>query len=365
MCLFKLDHHSARYGVAVQVSIHRQANGSNDHAHILFTTREVDELGVFGKKTRLLDEGLKNGEVSNLREAVCEIVNGHAKAFGSTWFAYAGKFVDIDPNHIPTVHIPRNTPPERRVELEAENVAILETRDQLKRISQESKELTAQLNEAIFEEAKKAKLTPEFPNVMKPDLFDVTPIFEIRSVSALDWSPENRPITPLSRAIVLRNNAETVAKNESNRAINQERKTEWQRRLNTLESEAPASWGGLRNAVESMALLLGVETYESKRLKKIQKAKEQVAKAEEIDAKIHKLLSHPLRIADLEEWHRNPNHKAIIESNKHPTPDEVYAKLREHQEDAYKPPASPPQVATALTLWSYSEPKLPWEESPP
>ena len=80
----------SRYGVAVQVSIHRQANGKNDHAHILFTTREVDANGVFGKKTRILDEGLKNGEVSNLREAVCDIMNQHAKANGSDWFAYAG-----------------------------------------------------------------------------------------------------------------------------------------------------------------------------------------------------------------------------------------------------------------------------------
>lgn len=73
----------ARYGVAVQVSIHRQANVKNDHAHILFTTRQVDDAGVFGKKTRILDEGLKNGEVSALREEVCTIMNEHAKMNGS------------------------------------------------------------------------------------------------------------------------------------------------------------------------------------------------------------------------------------------------------------------------------------------
>jgi len=47
----------ARYGVAVLVSIHRPSkDNNNDHVHILFTTREVDANGKFGKKTRILDD---------------------------------------------------------------------------------------------------------------------------------------------------------------------------------------------------------------------------------------------------------------------------------------------------------------------
>ena len=40
-----------------------------------------------------------------MREAVCEIVNTHARANGSDWYVYAGKFSDIIEDHIPTTHI--------------------------------------------------------------------------------------------------------------------------------------------------------------------------------------------------------------------------------------------------------------------
>lgn len=94
-----------KYGVAVLASIHRPArDNNNDHAHILFTTRTVDADGTFGKKTRILDDA-KTGEVKNMREAVCEIVNTHAIANGSDWYVYAGKFADIIKDHIPTTHI--------------------------------------------------------------------------------------------------------------------------------------------------------------------------------------------------------------------------------------------------------------------
>ena len=92
----------ARYGVAVLVSIHRPSKDNNNHhAHILFTTRTVDAEGTFGKKTRILDD-LKTGEVKNMREAVCGIVNTHARANGNDWYVYAGKFSDIIQDHIPT-----------------------------------------------------------------------------------------------------------------------------------------------------------------------------------------------------------------------------------------------------------------------
>ena len=73
------------YGVAVLASIHRPArDNKNDHAHILFTTRTVDANGIFGKKTRILDDA-KTGEVKKMRERVCAIVNEHALANGSSW----------------------------------------------------------------------------------------------------------------------------------------------------------------------------------------------------------------------------------------------------------------------------------------
>lgn len=93
------------YGVAVLASVHYPAKDNNNHhAHILFTTRAVDADGIFGKKTRILDD-LKTGEVKSMREAVCGIVNTHARTNGNDWHVYAGKFSEIIEDHIPTTHI--------------------------------------------------------------------------------------------------------------------------------------------------------------------------------------------------------------------------------------------------------------------
>ena len=358
----------ARYGVAVQVSIHRQKDGSNDHAHILFTTRVVDENGVFGKKTRILDEGSLNGEISKLREAVCDIVNQHAKANGSDWFAYAGKFKDIDPDHIPTKRISRNCPKELREELEAENIAILEARDQLKRLSNESKEITEQVNQAI-EIAK----NPEPLPVFEESIIEVSPV----QIDIAAPTPEPRPITPLARAIELRNNAEKMGKFSIALNINTKSKNEWHRRLKVLEDDPSQLWYSLLNpvlkVVESLGVkandTMGIRERERARLKKIEHTKEQLATAQRNEEKFLKVLNHSKRIADLDEWNRNPSHKAIIEASRDPTPDEMYAKLREHQEDAYKPPPEPEKVTTASTPWdtpwSYPVPKMPWDEPPP
>src|SRR5205809_569630 len=47
-----------RYGVAVSVALHepsRHGDDRNYHAHIMFTTRRIDENGL-GEKTRELDD---------------------------------------------------------------------------------------------------------------------------------------------------------------------------------------------------------------------------------------------------------------------------------------------------------------------
>ncbi len=109
------------YGVAVAGSIHApNKKHRNNHVHMMFTTRTVDEFGNFGKKTRILDD-MKTGEVSKLREAVCKIVNTHAEKIGSDFYVYAGKFVDIDKNHIPTKHIPIQAGKEYRAAIKAQN----------------------------------------------------------------------------------------------------------------------------------------------------------------------------------------------------------------------------------------------------
>lgn len=206
---------------------------------------------------------------------------------------------------------------------------------------------------------------------IRPKIFEVVPIFEKQNVESLDWNPNERAITPFGRAIRLRDNAETMAKYKAAQAINKPKLDEWEKRLAELEAQAPEEseiWTPIRNAVESMAAFLGVETTEMVRLKKIELAKEQIGKAKKNAEKFLKVLQHPQRIADLEEWSRNPNHEAILEASRDPTPDEIYAKLRAHQVDAYKPPPEPEKATTASTPWntpwSYPEPKKPWDEPP-
>ena len=108
----------AKYGVAVQVSLHRQNNNNkNEHAHIMFTTRAVNDAGQFLDKTRSLDLGrdtkdkagnLVKGELSNLREEICKQLNAHADRYGDDWYVYAGKFNEIEgmEDHISLKHVP-------------------------------------------------------------------------------------------------------------------------------------------------------------------------------------------------------------------------------------------------------------------
>ncbi len=112
------------YGVAVSGSIHApNRHDRNNHVHMMFTTRTVDELGNFGKKTRILDD-MKTGEVSKLREAICKIVNSHAEKLDSDFYVYAGKFSDIDKNHIPTKHIPITAGKDYRAAITAQNTQV-------------------------------------------------------------------------------------------------------------------------------------------------------------------------------------------------------------------------------------------------
>jgi hypothetical protein len=148
------------YGVAVQVDIHDKHNNKNTHAHILFTTRTV-ENGIFGKKTRVLDD-LKTGEVAKLREAVCDITNRHAKANGSDWFAYAKKFKDIDEHHIPMEHIYRSDTDGARKNKHDRNASIL--------VFRQARELIASLEARIaIEEAMKTSNVDTHAAASTPD----------------------------------------------------------------------------------------------------------------------------------------------------------------------------------------------------
>ena len=158
------------YGVAVLASIHRPArDNKNDHAHILFTTRTVDAEGNFGQKTRILDD-LKTGEVKKMREAVCDIVNAHARANGNDWFVYAGKFSDFVEDHIPTKHFSISSGKNQRKYVEANRAgvadamaAIAKTKARIAAIDAEIANLQA--SALVEESSHKAPTTHDAPQL--------------------------------------------------------------------------------------------------------------------------------------------------------------------------------------------------------
>lgn len=149
-----------KYGVACQLSIHRDDDGSNDHCHFQFTTRVVNEKGEFKEKTREIDLGARNGEITRMREALCEMLNEHGKRNGSEWFAYAGKFRDIDPDHIPKKHVPKLAAKEKIAELEAYNESVDEYRV-TKALQKQNDYDDRDTRKKIEEEEKKRKALPK------------------------------------------------------------------------------------------------------------------------------------------------------------------------------------------------------------
>lgn len=325
----------ARYGVAVQVSIHRQANGKNDHAHILFTTREVDANGVFGKKTRILDEGLKNGEVSNLREAVCDIMNQHAKANGSDWFAYAGKFVDVDPDHIPTVHIPRNCPPERRAELEAQNASIIAGRDNLKRLSEESKQVS-RLVEAAIDKAKNVEPLP------------VVQVLDPAARSRLQNHAPVVKVSALEAAYVLKDAANEYFRARVQHRKNTETKALWAKRLESIKAETPGIWERVQEVGARFTKHITVTAFIEREGRKV-KAMEAIAKCDKVNKVLKAIIDDPTKKAQHAEYNANTVHRDLIQAAMAQSPD---ARRKQAQEppkpsEAYKP--SSIELETTLT----------------
>jgi hypothetical protein len=336
------------YSVAVQCSIHRPSKGRNSHAHILFTTRTVDANGDFGKKTRILDD-LKTGEVARLREKICEIKNKHAKKNGNNWFVYAGKYSDIDADHIPNVHIPHNASAERKVELKSQNSEILDIRQKIDALREEETELKKNLKAEIQLEMEAQKLA-------------VSAIVESIDVSSMMKAPEPRKVTPLARALELSKNAEVMRKYRKEFESNNGKKIEWIRRLKETEADSDIM-EPLVVLVQSFLQSMGIKTNGIERLNRIKKIKDQIAIAQRNEEKLLRVLNHSARAEDLAEWNRNPNYKAMIEGSREPTPDELRARERA-QQDAYKLPPEAPQVVAASnpcdTPWSYPMPSMPW-----
>ena len=169
------------YGVAVGASIHGPGrHDRNNHVHMMFTTRAVDNDGNFGKKTRILDD-MKTGEVSKLREAICKIVNAHAEKLDSDFYVYAGKFSDIDKNHIPTKHIPINAGSGYRNAITAQNAQITIHRANLATHEKKAELLKAELSNALNLEAPENTPAPNAPKRADVEKVEATPPAELES----------------------------------------------------------------------------------------------------------------------------------------------------------------------------------------
>ena len=218
------------YGVAVSGSIHApNKHHRNNHVHMMFTTRTVDELGQFGKKTRILDD-MKTGEVKNLREAICKIVNAHAEKLGSDFYVYAGKFLDIDPTHIPTKHIPIQSGKEYRAAITAQNTQVKIHRANVANHEKKAELLKAELSNASI------LATPE----STPAQSTPTSVDEKR----VEPTPPAAPESPFKRKLVPKACEKAYFKHQKTHKKQQELKVieeKWRAKYDELLANKPSS----------------------------------------------------------------------------------------------------------------------------
>lgn len=100
---------SDRYQVGVDYSIHtpdRKGDQRNYHAHIMMTTRRIDEHG-FGEKTRELDAYKSTGkmEINNIRQTWEQVANKYLELANSEARIDSRSYQDQGVEKIPTKHV--------------------------------------------------------------------------------------------------------------------------------------------------------------------------------------------------------------------------------------------------------------------
>ena len=300
-----------RYGVAVMASIHRPANGQNNHVHILFTTREVDAQMNFGKKTRVLDD-MKTGEVKMMREEICRVVNDHAKANKADWYVYAGKFADVDETHIPTKHIPIDAPQELRTAMEAENAAVVEARTQLHRIAHESKALTNELAMALEAIADNSNGTSNPPE--RKALAHTTKA----AISFTAITHTGIPISPLVKSLDIRHAYQEVTGAHARRREVRDVAKQWRSQLRELEAMAPSPLLlYVARAMRAIGVRDTIKPYEEK----VEKACLAIEKCRQADARLGAFINDPERKRKYQEWQQWPEHRQRVEAYEKTLPD--------------------------------------------
>ena len=178
---------------------------------------------------------MKTGEVSKLREAICKIVNAHAEKLDSDFYVYAGKFSDIDKNHIPTKHIPINAGKEYRAAITAQNTQIkihlanVATHKE-KEKQLEAELLKAELSNALNLEAPENTPAPKAPKTVDVKRVEATPPAELES-------PFKRKLMPEACEKAYFRHQETLKKREK---LEQQSK-KWNKKYAALLENKPSS----------------------------------------------------------------------------------------------------------------------------
>ena len=283
------------YGVAVSGSIHApNKHHRNNHVHMMFTTRTVDELGQFGKKTRILDD-MKTGEVSKLREAVCKIVNAHAEKLDSDFYVYAGKFSDIDKNHIPTKHIPITAGKEYRAAITAQNTQVKIHLANVATHEKKAELLKAELSNASILETAESTPAPDAPKSVDVERIEAIPFEDIES-------PFKRKLMPKACEKAYFRYQETLKKQRELKVIEEK----WQAKHAELLATKPSSTQRLFSKIG-----LGtakIERYDAE----VSKAENALSNIKHNKAVYQKILGDKNSLALVEQYNAAIDHNAKI-----------------------------------------------------
>ena len=295
-CVLDISNHlHATYGVAVSSSIHGpNKHHRNGHCHMMFTTRTVDADGNFGKKTRVLDD-MKTGEVSKLREAICKIVNAHAEKLDSDFYVYAGKFSDIDKNHIPTKHIPINAGSGYRNAITAQNAQITIHRANLATHEKKAELLKAELSNALNLEAPENTPAPNAPKRADVEKVEATPPAELES-------PFKRKKIPHACEIAYQKHQETLKKREQLEQLSKQ----WHKKYDELLAHEPT-----RTQRIFAKIGLGTEKIERYDLE-LARAKKALSDIEHNKTVYQKILGDKNSLALIEQYNAIVGHNAKL-----------------------------------------------------
>mgnify|MGYP003604003109 FL=1 len=283
------------YGVAVAASIHApNRHDRNNHVHMMFTTRAVDNDGNFGKKTRILDD-MKTGEVKNLREAICKIVNSHAEKLDSDFYVHAGKFSDIDKNHIPTKHIPINAGKDYRAAITAQNAQVKIHRANVATHEKKAELLKAELSNALNLEAPESTHAPDASKSVDIKRTEATPLAEPES-------PFKRKKIPHACEIAYQKHQETLKKREQLEQLSKQ----WHKKYDELLAHEPT-----RTQRIFAKIGLGAEKIERYDLE-LARAKKALSDIEHNKTVYQKILGDKNSLALIEQYNAIVGHNAKL-----------------------------------------------------